>query len=220
MFRYWENDSPRYLEIEYPQSVSSDFGDHLNYLNNTIPNYTAPETVYLTARNYGKYVTEDYNVTWNFEVDSSFTYMVRLHFCEFDPNIINKGDRMFQIFIDDNLVEELADVIRWSNGRMVPVHKDYGVTMYSQNGSYHTLNFDQGFHGRASFDSGRSHDSVKIWQRGILKLSKENCLDLSSLSPIVFKFHYSFINYTSVFTFCISAKRKLSKELTKILCLF
>ncbi|PNX78924.1 receptor-like protein kinase FERONIA-like protein, partial [Trifolium pratense] len=75
MFRNWDNDYPLYLEKQYPQSVSSDFGEHLNYLKNNVPNYTAPEAVYLTARTYGLNVKEDYNVTWNFEVDSTFTYM-------------------------------------------------------------------------------------------------------------------------------------------------
>ncbi|XP_045797917.1 receptor-like protein kinase FERONIA [Trifolium pratense] len=78
MFRDWKNDFPLYLEKEYPLSVSSDFGEHLNYLKNTVPNYTAPEVVYLTARSYGMNVTVDYNVTWNFEVDSNFTYMKML----------------------------------------------------------------------------------------------------------------------------------------------
>ncbi|KEH21704.1 putative protein kinase RLK-Pelle-CrRLK1L-1 family [Medicago truncatula] len=135
MFRNWDNDFPRYLEKEYPLSVSSYFGHHLNYLNNTISNYTAPEAVYLTARSYGMDATKDYNVTWNFEVDSSFTYMVRLHFCEFEMTIRDQGDRVFQIFIANILAEEKADVIRWSGARMVPTHKDYVVLMYSQEGS-------------------------------------------------------------------------------------
>ncbi|KEH21724.1 putative protein kinase RLK-Pelle-CrRLK1L-1 family [Medicago truncatula] len=135
MFRNWDNDFPRYLEKQYPQSISSDFKHHLNYENNTIQNYTAPEVVYLTARSYGQYATEEYNVTWNFEVDSNFTYMVRLHFCEFDPNITNKGDRAFQIFIVNSMAEENADVIRWSGSRMVPVHKDYTVSINSEEGS-------------------------------------------------------------------------------------
>jgi serine/threonine protein kinase len=80
-------------------------------------------------------VTEDYNVTWNFEVDSAFTYMVRLHFCEFDELIKNEGDRVFHIFIDNTLAEEYADVFSWSRGLLIPVHKDYIVTMYSPNGN-------------------------------------------------------------------------------------
>ncbi|MCH93709.1 receptor-like protein kinase feronia-like, partial [Trifolium medium] len=164
MFRNWENDFPRYWEKQYPQSVSSDYTHHLNYKNNAIPNYTAPEVVYLTARfyglgntglgnrnnpmiaphkpstyngstTYGMHVTEDYNVTWNFEVDSAFTYMVRLHFCEFDELIKKEGDRVFQIFIANTLAEEAADVFSWAGARLVPVHKDYVVTMYSPEGS-------------------------------------------------------------------------------------
>jgi len=61
--------------------------------------------------------------------------MVRLHFCEFDRLINNTGDRAFQIFIANTLAEENADVIRWSGARMVPVHKDYAVTMDSRTGS-------------------------------------------------------------------------------------
>jgi len=36
---------------------------------------------------------------------------------------------------NDTFAEKLADVIKWAGTRMVPVHKDYAVTMYSQNGS-------------------------------------------------------------------------------------
>ncbi|GAU14000.1 hypothetical protein TSUD_168250 [Trifolium subterraneum] len=104
MFRNWDNDFALYLEKQYPQSEPVDFGDHLNFVNNTIPNYTAPEDVYLTARSYGEYVKEDYNVTWNFEVDSTFTYMA----------------------------EQMADVIGWAGARMIPIHKDYAVTMFSK----------------------------------------------------------------------------------------
>jgi len=135
MFRNWDNDFPCYLEKQYPQSVSIDFAHNLNYRNIIIPNYTAPEAVYFTTRSYGMKETEDYNVTWNFEVDYCFTYKARLHFCEFDMTIKNQLDRVFQIFIDDTLAEEIADVISWSGGNRIPVQKDYAVHMYSQEGS-------------------------------------------------------------------------------------
>ncbi|XP_057436131.1 receptor-like protein kinase FERONIA [Lotus japonicus] len=139
MFRYWENDSPRYLEHEYPGSYQSGFNVQLNYKHNSVPNYTAPENVYKTARSYGKYAdaAANYNVTWNFEVDSEFTYMVRLHFCEFEYWLIkNVGDRVFQIFIGDTLAEHNADVIVWSaSSNLVPVHRDYALPLYSQGGS-------------------------------------------------------------------------------------
>jgi hypothetical protein len=134
MFRNWDNDFPLYLEKQLPQSEPVDFTHHLNFVNNVIPNYTAPEVVYFTARSYGMKVNEDYNVTWKFEVDSAFTYTVRLHFCEFDMKIKNEGDRVYQIFIANTLAEGNADVISWSGGNRIPVHKDYAVPMYSQEG--------------------------------------------------------------------------------------
>ncbi|KAF7822397.1 receptor-like protein kinase FERONIA [Senna tora] len=128
MFRYWDEDV-RYLEREYPQSTPAGFGFKPIYKN--FPNYTAPDDVYLTARTYGMTMNEIsmsvYNVTWQFRVDSEFTYMVRLHFCEFEQEIQNVGDRVFQIFIDDTLVEPHADVITWSHANLVPVYKDYAV---------------------------------------------------------------------------------------------
>ncbi|KAJ1376733.1 Serine-threonine/tyrosine-protein kinase, catalytic domain [Sesbania bispinosa] len=135
MFRNWDNDYPRYLEKQYPFSVSSGFAVQVNYRNNVIPNYTAPAVVYLTARSYGRDETADYNVTWNFEVDSQFNYMIRLHFCEFDLHIQREGDRVFQIFIAETLAEQYADVISWSGGNLVPVHKDYAVIMNTQGSS-------------------------------------------------------------------------------------
>jgi len=136
MFRNWDNDFPRYLEKQYPQSLTSVYKEtHLNYLQNTIQNYTAPEAVYLTARSYGMDAKENYNVTWNFEVDSSFTYMVRLHFCEFDWHIVKQRDRIFQIIIANTMADANADVISWSGGFKVPVHKDFAVTMHSKDGS-------------------------------------------------------------------------------------
>ncbi|WJX75356.1 hypothetical protein P8452_58897 [Trifolium repens] len=133
MFRHWETDYP-YLRKIYPQSLTSS-SEHLIYLKDSSPNYTAPEGVYLSARSYGRDVTEDYNVTWNFEVDSTFNYMVRLHFCEFEESVKDVGYRVFKIFIDDISAEQYADVFSWSGGLLVPVHKDYAVKLFSNEGS-------------------------------------------------------------------------------------
>ncbi|KAE9605030.1 hypothetical protein Lal_00036894 [Lupinus albus] len=130
MFRNWDSDI-NYILKQYNNSVSSGFGLQLNYKG--YPDYIAPANVYLTARNYGKNPTENYNVTWNFEVDTEFLYMVRLHFCEFVKNITKVGDRVFQIFIDDTLVEGNADLMEWSGGnRLVPIHKDYALLMLNK----------------------------------------------------------------------------------------
>ncbi|KAI9072060.1 hypothetical protein K1719_045978 [Acacia pycnantha] len=128
MFRMWDYDSS-YLEIERSHSISAAFGLNLNHSDDQ--DYFAPDEVYKTARNYGMKEKFRFNVTWEFQVDSKFIYLVRLHFCEFDEAVTNIGDRVFQIFIDDHLVEDYADVLQWSGNQLIPIHRDYAVWMES-----------------------------------------------------------------------------------------
>ncbi|TKY50162.1 Receptor protein kinase FERONIA [Spatholobus suberectus] len=54
--------------------------------------------------------------------------MVRLHFCELDPNINDIGDREFFIYIASDLAEERADVMKWTQKQKgLAVYKDYAV---------------------------------------------------------------------------------------------
>ncbi|XP_028758725.1 receptor-like protein kinase FERONIA [Neltuma alba] len=137
MYRYWDQDND-YLERMRPLSISAGFGLRPVYRDDQ--NYFAPDEVYMTARNFGMKETSISNVTWEFGVDSEFTYMVRLHFCEFDEQIEKAGDRVFRIFINDALVESVADVMLWTHSqRNVPVHRDYAVSMQGK-GSLKKLN--------------------------------------------------------------------------------
>ncbi|KAL3719408.1 hypothetical protein ACJRO7_004379 [Eucalyptus globulus] len=129
MYRTWEADD------EYV--TSSDIGVlpvntifQLNY-GEQVPNYTAPDPVYTTARTMGmdKRINLSYKLTWSVEVDTDFYYLVRLHFCEFQKEINEPLDRVFEIFIELQLVEDRADVISWS-GKGVPVYRDFAVALY------------------------------------------------------------------------------------------
>ncbi|KAI4297490.1 hypothetical protein L6164_037379 [Bauhinia variegata] len=135
MFRNWDDDVT-YVDVERERSIAAGFALQLK---NNGQNDSAPDAVYLTARTYGMNATSNYNLTWEFEVDSGFFYMVRLHFCEFEQQIQTTGQRVFQIFIADNLAERLADVIMWSGGNLIPVYKDYAVFMVSK-ASFKNLN--------------------------------------------------------------------------------
>ncbi|CAL2250001.1 unnamed protein product [Prunus armeniaca] len=97
-----------------------------------IPAYSAPKQVYQSGRSMGNnnFRNQHYNLTWQFPVDPKFSYLVRLHFCEFQPEITEIGsDRVFQIYIANITAEKAVDIIDWSGGNGIPIYKDYLVFM-------------------------------------------------------------------------------------------
>ncbi|XP_035539151.1 receptor-like protein kinase FERONIA [Juglans regia] len=128
MFREWQDDTS-YLKEHRMSFIPVNATIKLK--NSVIPRYTAPEDVFRTARSLGNNSTLNlsYNLTWQFPVDSGFDYLIRLHFCEFQPEIIQTSDRRFRIFIANQTADEAADVILWSGENGVPVYKDYAVSM-------------------------------------------------------------------------------------------
>ncbi|KAK3137176.1 hypothetical protein QOZ80_5BG0448820 [Eleusine coracana subsp. coracana] len=95
--------------------------------------YAAPASLYLTSRTMGPNpkVNQNYNLTWVFEVDSNFTYVVRLHFCELLNTKVNQ--RAFDIYINNKTAVADADVIGWTSEKDVPVYKDYATFMPPDN---------------------------------------------------------------------------------------
>ena len=131
MFRAWSQDQ-NYLTQYKPSVLPVNTTIELKFT--MVPPYTAPEDVYRTARTMGldKTINKSYNLTWEFPVDSGFDYLVRLHFCEFQPEIIEQHDRVFLIFIADQTAEEAANVMLWSGGKGIPVYKEYAVSMFGK----------------------------------------------------------------------------------------
>ncbi|XP_050273962.1 receptor-like protein kinase FERONIA isoform X2 [Quercus robur] len=129
MFRSWNSDY-KYLTEDLTSELPVNNTIELNF--SQIHPYTAPEEVYRTARTMGinRSSNKLYNLTWQLPVDSQFDYLVRLHFCEFQPEFKAVGDRRFLIFNANQTAERAADVIRWSGGSGVPVYRDYAVSMF------------------------------------------------------------------------------------------
>ncbi|KAI5335861.1 hypothetical protein L3X38_025995 [Prunus dulcis] len=130
MYRNWLGyvDELSYLEkLNLPSVMPQNFTIKLNFVN--IAEYTAPAEVYETARSMGpnKTINKNYNLTWEFPVDPLFSYLVRLHFCEFQSEITQAGDRKFLIYMANQSAEENADIMIWSDGKGRPVYKDYLV---------------------------------------------------------------------------------------------
>ncbi|KAL9238964.1 hypothetical protein vseg_013328 [Gypsophila vaccaria] len=94
-----------------------------------LESYTAPVDVYSTAR----LMTNDNNVnlqsnlTWLFSVDSGFTYLVRMHFCEIFY-IINKVNMVvFDIYINNQTAMTGVDIVERAHGNGIPQILDFVV---------------------------------------------------------------------------------------------
>ncbi|XP_050249378.1 receptor-like protein kinase FERONIA [Quercus robur] len=139
MFRQWSDGTIyRLSEGVNPRFVSMT----LHYLY--IPNYTAPDAVYLSAISMGPNSTRNLmsNLTWGLLVDTGFNYLVRLHFCEIEPNISIPGVRRFNIYIDYQQAEEAADVVLWTDSNYRPYFKDYVVMIRNKGEDKHLLSID------------------------------------------------------------------------------
>ncbi|XP_022955697.1 receptor-like protein kinase FERONIA [Cucurbita moschata] len=126
MFRTWLQESNLLDSKLFAQPYDLSAA-HLNYTK--IFTYTAPENVYRTARTMGPNRTfnKGHSLTWEYPVDPGFTYMLRLHFCEFEDDITAAGDRVFLIYIRDYTAEPQFDVFRRAGGKYSPIYEDYAV---------------------------------------------------------------------------------------------
>ncbi|CAO2825316.1 unnamed protein product [Amaranthus hypochondriacus] len=128
----------------YRTWIGSDYNYMLNGLDRTLlyddttitnfnytvatPSYTAPELVCLTMREMGPYIPElkiNQNLTWLFEVDLGFNYLVRLHFCELDPQINGTNQRVFDVSINNQIGAYGIDVFEITGGINIPMYRDF-----------------------------------------------------------------------------------------------
>ncbi|KAK6279651.1 hypothetical protein POUND7_019918 [Theobroma cacao] len=128
LFRSWYDDQPYLFGAAYGVSGAADPNVTLDY--GTTPTYIAPKNVYATARAMGPRaeINIKYNLTWMFSIDSGFSFLVRLHFCEFTENITKINQRVFDVFLNNQTAETGVDVIALAGEQVdVPVHRDYVV---------------------------------------------------------------------------------------------
>uniref|UniRef100_A0A1J3D7T5 Putative receptor-like protein kinase n=1 Tax=Noccaea caerulescens TaxID=107243 RepID=A0A1J3D7T5_NOCCA len=135
MFRRWLSDIDFILGensglVPYVPDVK------INYTEKT-PAYVAPEDVYTTYRTMGNKenakLNLNFNLTWLFTVDAGFNYLVRLHFCETLQEVTLPGERVFTIFIGNQVAKPDMDVIQLSGGSRIPMYLDFNVYVDSTN---------------------------------------------------------------------------------------
>ncbi|KAK8669518.1 hypothetical protein V6N13_106946 [Hibiscus sabdariffa] len=140
MFRTWFDDTPYIFGAAVGYTPSRGNNVTIKYSEDT-PSYIAPAIIYTTSRTMidDPQINMNFNLTWNFSIDTGFTYLLRLHFCETQLEVTEEGQRVFDIFINNQTAELNADVIHWSGGNSIPVCRDYVLFVPSEGQSKQTL---------------------------------------------------------------------------------
>ncbi|CAM8950264.1 unnamed protein product [Rhodiola kirilowii] len=90
----------------------------------TVTALIAPQWVYATAQQMAdaEVNTPNFNVTWDFSVDSGFSYLVRLHFCDIVSKSLN--DLYFNVYVNGKMAISGLDLSSINNALATPYYKD------------------------------------------------------------------------------------------------
>lgn len=98
----------------------------VQYMPDGANSNTAPITVYGTASEMKRVdvANSRFNVTWNFDVDPDFEYLIRLHFCDIVSNSLNQ--LIFNVYVASQIAVENFDLSEQSTNTLgAPIYKDY-----------------------------------------------------------------------------------------------
>lgn len=106
--RTWYDDTPYLYGEASGVTLSND--TNVQYTASD-PDYTAPQAVYQSFRSMtlNSELNLKFNLTWMLSVDANFTYLVRLHFCEWIYTLQNQ--RVFDIYVNNQTAVGEFDVI-------------------------------------------------------------------------------------------------------------
>ncbi|OAY37303.1 probable receptor-like protein kinase At4g39110 [Manihot esculenta] len=125
LFRTWENDN-KYLKDSALAKAVSIPTSSIKYGEGISP-IIAPATVYASAQQMADSETKlaNFNVTWKFEVDTSFNYLIRLHFCDIVSKSLN--DLYFNVYINGKMAISGLDLSSITGQLAAPYFKDIVV---------------------------------------------------------------------------------------------
>ncbi|CAF1859571.1 unnamed protein product [Brassica oleracea var. botrytis] len=144
MFKQWFSDDD-FLLRENSRIIPVIASVKLNYTEKTLA-YVAPDDVYKMSRTMGNVnnprLNQNFNLTWHFPVEAGFNYLVRLHFCETLAEVNGSGQRVFTIFIRNQIGKLEMDVIGMSGDSRIPMYLDFSVYVSSESGLRPDLRLD------------------------------------------------------------------------------
>lgn len=122
LWRKWEVDSSYMITADAGVEIKN--SSNVTYASNN-DSSVAPLLVYETARMMSntEVLEKKFNMSWKFEVDPDFDYLVRLHFCELVYDKANQ--RIFKVYINNKTAADNFDVYARSGGKNIAYHQDY-----------------------------------------------------------------------------------------------
>ncbi|CAN6442415.1 unnamed protein product [Victoria cruziana] len=107
----------------------------IQYVNGGATTDTAPSTVYTTARMMNPSTQTNlirFNITWQFPLDFSYFYLIRMHFC--DLRSTSEGQLVFNVYIADLSAINNLDLYSRAQAVASPMFYDYVVDAKSGSG--------------------------------------------------------------------------------------
>ncbi|KAK1359828.1 Protein kinase domain-containing protein [Heracleum sosnowskyi] len=124
LWRTWQPDDS-YMKI--PQGVKnvSVAPDVVKYQEGGASPLIAPNAVYSTASELAdsSMISPNFNLTWEMPVDSSFSYLIRLHFCDIVSKSLN--ELYFNVYVNDLMGASSFDLSTLTSGLGVPYYRDF-----------------------------------------------------------------------------------------------
>lgn len=122
LWRAWEVDSSYMITANAGSEIRN--GSQITYSSANDASI-APLSVYETARTMSNngVLEKRFNMSWKFEVDPDFDYLVRLHFCELEYDKANQ--RIFKIYINNRTAANNFDIFAQAKGMNKAYHHDY-----------------------------------------------------------------------------------------------
>ncbi|GAB4837877.1 hypothetical protein Ancab_027403 [Ancistrocladus abbreviatus] len=123
--RTWVPDDPFLKEAALAKKVTVQ-ASVVKYPETVTP-LIAPATIYASAVEMADSETmkQNFNVTWNFDVDKSFSYLIRLHFCDIVSKTMN--DLYFNVYINGKTAISGLDLSSITNQLAAPNYQDIVV---------------------------------------------------------------------------------------------
>ncbi|KAK9077335.1 hypothetical protein SSX86_005672 [Deinandra increscens subsp. villosa] len=123
--RNWDSDQ-NFLKPPSAGKKVSIAPNVVTYLEGGSP-LIAPPTVYASAVEMGasNTIAPNFNVTWQFDLDHSYPYLIRLHFCDIVSKSLN--ELYFNVYVGGKIAISALDLSTVTSGLSVAYYKDLFV---------------------------------------------------------------------------------------------